>query len=1147
MNQNLQQQTGVRSIDPNVLQRRASDPQRSVWVSASAGSGKTKVLTDRILRLLLPDNDGLNQTQPHKILAITFTKAAASEMLQRINKRLSEWAIMDDETLEKDLKKLIGNAATVKQKQIARQLFAEVIDIPGGMNIMTIHAFCQSILGRFPLEAGIPPHFDAIEEDGAADLIEQARNTVISRTKNDPSSPISSAIFSLYTHQNEEQLTSHLNNILSEKKQFQSLLQKLFGIDGLYTSLCQNLKISPGTNTTDCLNDFFELIPQNKLKDISTILESSKSKNDQKLFVNMDFFLNDTRGSLEERFSFYKSFFLTAKSEIRKTPVTKSISENYPDIIEFFQEQAEQCLEIDDILKRITTADLTRDLFCFAEAVLNEYQTLKDQKNVLDFDDLILKTLDLLAQDTIAPWIRYKLDEGIDHILVDEAQDTNPEQWQIIQHLCDDFFDGQTKEDISRTIFVVGDEKQSIYSFQRAAPEKFTAMRDFFEQKINTAQKDFSRVDFNVSFRSVPSVLKLVDTVFEDELTAMGINDTWQYHEAFRRTQAGLVEVWPLFEKEKTEDIDFWQTPFDIAETQSGASKMANHIGNTIAEWLETKENLESYDRPIKPSDIMILVRSRTAFMDQLVRSLKIRDIPVSGVDRMVLSEQLAVQDILAAIQCALLPEDDLNLAGFLKSPFIGFNDDQLFDIAHNRTGSLWNALKHSANTNVLEWIDMLVRNAGHTQPYQFINKLLERPCPADSISGLRAIKTRIGQEAIDPINELLNQALNYERDNIPTLQDFVGRFTQNTKSLKRQMEEEGNAVRIMTVHAAKGLQAPIVILPDTIRIPASRKPTRILWPAKTGNDVPLFLTNKEKTPSICRDMEKKIQAKEDEEYRRLLYVAMTRAENRLYMGGYTSNQRPLEESWYFDIERAFKKLEFVEDISDGSLRYTNPETDKPDRKEEFTSIITSNDTNVPNWLFTSAADEAPSLKTITPSRMLDDEDIEISLPSPSNSEFKDRFQRGNIIHKLLQLLPDLPIEKREEAALRYVAMAHHGLNEKTQKEILDETMAVLNDEIFAPIFGAGSQAEVPVMGKADNNTLISGQIDRLLVTDNTILFIDYKTGRMPPDNQDDIPLTYRHQMQCYAKLLRQIYPDKELKGALLWTYNGNVTEIHDL
>lgn len=1155
-------------------QRMASDPMVSSWVGASAGSGKTKVLTDRILRLLLPREDGRPGTKPQKILALTFTKAGANEMALRLSRRLSEWAVMDEKELARDMESnLFGRLPKAAELEEARKLFARVVDTPGGLNIMTIHSFCQSVLGRFPIEAGLPPNFKPLEEEEARELLERARKSTLSHAGTREEEPLREAIGHVSTVMNEEQFVSLIQTIIAERNQLESVLKRTFGLDGFYTRLCALLGIQPGATEESSFARFCHAADESGLRGVCAPLAAGKAT-DQKKAAAIQAFLDADPGGRSSLYADYYKNFISVKGEI-KTIATKDVLAKHPEIESVLLEEAERLLAYEDERKAMQCAMATRSLFRIAQAVLERYRQDKNERGVLDFDDLILKTLSLLKGEIrslnglkVTPWILYKLDEGLDHILVDEAQDTNPEQWEIIRALSDDFFSGLGAAEDTRTLFVVGDKKQSIFSFQRAAPEKFDEMHRWFDKKIRESGGTFLPVDINTSFRSVRTVLDAVDTVFA---RARGLIGDYSDHIAQRGGQAGLVEIWPLYQTQstgreesgddeenykKTQTAPGWNIPDTLVESQSGSAQMAAKIGDTIKKWLDDKTMLESYARPIRAGDVLVLVRARNAFVGQLVRALKTRKIPVSGVDRMILGDQLVVQDLAAAANFALLPEDDLTLACLLKSPFIGIEEEALYAIAYGRRENLWQSMKKSGDTVIIEWLETLIDRAGALHPYEFFSRLVQEPCPANRASGMQAVRTRLGDDALDPLDEFLNLALAYENGHSAGLQGFLNWHEHGSSEIKRQMEEGGGAVRIMTVHGAKGLQAPIVFLPDTVRTAASVKPDKILWPYKTGLEVPLLVASREGAPQNARPALAHIERQMEDEYRRLLYVAMTRAEERLYIGGYSGKRTPSQTGktayWYDDIRGAMESHPAIirEDSGildkDGHdipvLRLSAAATAQPDKAEKTKGAPQTGNVTLPVWSGQMAPSEPFPPRPLTPSRPSGTEPAAAS-PLAASEDF--RFKRGNITHKLIQILPDLPTGARRTAAEKFLARSGFGLSPALQESIAHEVMAILEDKTFGAIFASGSMAEVPVTGLAGGHTLVSGQIDRILITDKEILIVDFKTNRPPPQDVEDVPAIYQKQMKAYADMLRQIYPAHNIRCALLWTDGARLMEIN--
>ncbi|PZQ48639.1 MAG: double-strand break repair helicase AddA [Micavibrio aeruginosavorus] len=1161
--------------EATVKQRSASDPGVSAWVGASAGSGKTKVLTDRMLRLLLPRENRESGTKPEKILALTFTKAGANEMALRLSKRLADWAVMDDDALAKAMDKdLFGRPPTTQEMNDARKLFARVVDTPGGLKIMTIHSFCQSVLGRFPIEAGLTPNFVALDDAQARELLDKARKSILSHASTNATDPLSAALANISTSMNEDQFSKVLFAMSGERHQLRQTLRRTFGTYGLYTNLCETFGIVPGRDEASVLRLF--CTPENNRE--SALREACASlangmKTDQKRADIIQAFWDCPSAERASMYDDYKKAFLDGKGAPSAKLVTQGVLAKNPDIETILRDEQALILSLEEERRAIFCASLTRDLFLTGTAILDRYDQEKEFSGALDFEDMILKTLSLFKGDNFKGieahpnlWIMYKMDEGLEHILVDEAQDTNPEQWDIIDLLTEDFFTGRgAKQDIVRSLFVVGDDKQSIFSFQRAAPKKFGDMREKFAKKIHDGGQVFRPVAINTSFRSVQLVLDLVDTVFKDPAVARGVSlGPYLSHIAKRDGQAGLIEFWPTYrtikadseaedeELEGGEQLSFngWDMPDKIVESQGGSSSLASKIGDMINDWLHVNpQRLESRDKNIEAGDILILVRSRTPFVGQLIRALKTNKIPVNGMDRMILSEQLVVQDLCAAAAFALLPDDDLALAELLKSPFIGVDEDILYALTRDKSSTLWSQYNKNGDSISIEWLRALIERGRSEHPYEFFSRIIQEPCPADSISGMRAIRKRLGDDALDPLDEFLNSTLSYESVLTPGLQGFLKWHQDLSSELKREQEEAGKSVRIMTVHGSKGLQAPIVFLPDTIH--AKPKLDPVLWPNKTGDNLLYYAPNKDRTPAHVQKLQGVLEQAAEEEYRRLLYVAMTRAEDRLYVGGYTGTKNKTGAHWYEDIRRAFSQMEGVQaipsDVFDDKgnnlpvYRLISPQQREPDKTSKEKEGTKFESKAIDEWAYKPAPREAFPPKPLVPSRPSGEQEI---AASPRTEADKDRFRRGNATHRLLQLLPALPPAQRAAAAEGFLTRPALGLPPELQIEIMEETFAVLNDTTFGDIFGEGSIAEVPITGLVEGNLLVSGQIDRLLIRDKEILIVDFKTNRPPPTDAQDVPDLYKNQMKAYARTLKEIYPDKKIRCALLWTHGARLMEI---
>lgn len=1141
-NTSLKISEDTRALDPNVQQRKASNPMSSVWVSASAGTGKTKVLTDRVLRLLLPRSNGASGTKGHKILGLTFTKAAANEMRIRVAERLSEWAVIPEEHLHKELKKLLGEEPTKLHMIEARKLFADIIDTPGGLKIMTIHAFCQSVLSRFPLEANLPPYFTVLEEHDAKNLLLQAQTIILNEAEHEIRTPIGKAFTHLSQTLNEEQFLQALSALISEQRQLNQILKENFGIDGLYQKICLALKISTNLNEQTlnqsyCQSDSFE---EAQIKSACQIMATSKTKTDIEHSTIISSWLEkDVAGRAETLEEYCTAFFTeNGKGKMKSRLVTSKIIEANPGILKTLQKEAFRLLDWQEDQKKIRCADITRDLFSIGERIVEQYQILKRKQAALDFDDLILKTRDLIDQKKIGEpsWVMYKLDQGIDHILVDEAQDTNPEQWSIIESLCDDFFSGIEHHNEDRTIFVVGDEKQSIYSFQRASPEEFRRMKDNFAHRVKEAAKQWSPVDLNISFRTNETILNLVDQVFAQRDLRNSLSDHEINHQSFRLGQEGYVELWPLCESDDKKDFDPWDPPTTIEDHISGASKLAEKIANEIEGWIKNKTILPSRGRAIEPRDIMILLRTRNSFVHQLTRALKNKNVPVNGSDRMVLNTELAIEDCIAAAEFALCPKDDLTLACLLKSPLINISEEQLYQLAIDRKTDLWSHIQtQKSAAHIVKYLKDLMRFAQNEKPYEFFIYLLQSPCPADEHSAMKAMQKRLGSDILEPIEEFLNTVLSFQRSQIPQLQNFVHWHKSQSTEIKREMDSAINAVRIMTVHGSKGLQSPIVILPDTTRSmksPPGQIDRKLIWPDKSNFEIPLFAPQKAYEPEAFKTAQDILDQRSEDEYARLLYVAMTRAEDRLYIGGHRGSRDPIDSSWYNYIHSAMNSTPTCETTEEGGLKLYRHQTHDGDRLSQNTKQNEIN-TELPDWLFTKRQDthtREPLRKRASP----EDKAEAFSV------EQKQAIKRGNIIHKLLETLPHIEPEKRENAAMRFITQ--HG-PELNNEEITQHILSLLNTDEFAQLFSKEAKAEVPISAKLPNGDIFNGKIDRLLITKNEIWIIDFKTGHAP-ETVSNIPESYKTQLEAYKNVLKQIYPNHQFHKAILWTDTASLMPI---
>jgi ATP-dependent helicase/nuclease subunit A len=1122
------------------LQQRAADPDRSVWVSASAGSGKTRVLVDRTLRLMLAG------TAPECILCITFTKAAAAEMSNRLNQTLGDWSVMDDAALKTEITKLQGRPSSDAEFVRARRLFANVLDAPGGIKIQTIHSFCGSILGRFPLEAGIAPNFQELDDRTAAEIMQVARDRLLVATQKPGNAPLLSALQYVSQRLNEDAFTDVMRGLSARRGRLKRFLSHYNGLTGALDHLANYLQVDPALSEQDVISaacDEAAFDGPTLRQALEILLQGSV--NDQKIAAAIETWLAtpDRRVAL---FDTYMMGFLTQKQLLKseKSLGTAASVKRMPNLKEVLIAEGERVLAVLEQRRRVRVLAASSAILKLAEGLLEAYEAEKTRRGALDFDDLILITRDLLTAKDVAPWVMFKLDGGIDHILVDEAQDTSPEQWEVIAALAEEFFASDTIREAARTLFVVGDEKQSIYSFQGADPAAFDAMRLKFQQKAEQVGKPWEVVPLDLSFRSTHAVLSLVDNTFlpgsaRDGLTAENSDIN---HHIFRHGHQGQTEIWPIVRPDEVAETDSWDIPLDQGISESAPAKLAKNIALQISVWLKSDERLASTGQKIRPADVLILVQKRNTFFEEMVRALKQARIPVAGADRMKLTEQLAVMDLVALGKFALLPEDDLNLAVILKSPFVGIDDNELFRIAYRRRGSLWQAVQEQADTTpqlheALPFLKRLLSAADFIPVYEFFAHILG---PA---RGREKLLSRLGEEAIDPIEEFLYLALTYQRSQATSLQAFLHWLEAGGAEVKRDMEQGKDQVRILTVHGSKGLQAPIVFLPDTCQGAAPGKNTNLIW---TEEDIPgpLWPAASINEDEATRSAKEAAKKRQESEKRRLLYVALTRAEDRLYICGWENKRARPSGCWYDLVDAAFSEdyADKIEEVAlpfgDVGRRRTSGDelpqkTDISDQAQTSVTVI------LPSWVHEAPPEEPFPPQPLTPSQ----EEEEPAVRSPLGTDDGHRFHRGILIHRLLESLPDLPDSRWAEVGAAWLKRPAHNLSEPQQQVILQETLAVLYHPEFAPIFGPGSMAEVPLTGLMGDR-IMSGQIDRLLIGEAEILIIDYKTNRPSPRELVNVPAVYRRQMSIYRQALKKMYPEKAIKCGLLWTDGPHLMEI---
>ena len=1119
--------------DPQIS---ASDPGASVFVTANAGSGKTTTLVNRVARLLL------GETPPEAILCLTYTKAAAAEMQARLFAKLGAWAVMDDAPLAEALEELSESHQSYSD---ARMLFAKALETPGGLKIQTIHAFCEKLLRRFPLEAGVSPGFKVLEAAAAAEVSAQARDALALAATAAPDGPIGRA----YAHFSVELDWNSFNGVFgtfeARRTEIAAYAEACGDDEGLAADIWRVCGFSAQTPPETLEAEAVAGVEWGAWKGVAEAMMLGTPASDQPVGAAMKAITPDAS------FAEVWAIFSTLKGEPRARIATSKVSKGAVDWMSRTQ------FALNHARARIKAARIAREsvfALTLARAYAELYEAAKGRQSGLDFGDLIERTRELLTVRADAAWVLYKLDGGIDHLLLDEAQDTAPDQWDILHAFTDEFFAGAGairfgERSALRTVFAVGDEKQSIYSFQGAAPEQFLAEEGHFRSLVEGADETFLRVPLERSWRSAPEVLSFADAVFADPVAAAGLRPgaptEEPVHHLAVRGEGGGVDLWPLEVSDEAQDSDPW-LPVDHQQTLSAAKKLARQIALEIKRMVAMREGVFAKGgggrRPMAYGDVLILVRRRNALFHEIIRALKREGVPVGGADRLKLSEHIAFQDLLAIGRFARFPADDLTLAALLRSPFCDVDETALFDLAYQRQGSLWATLQRRAGerpafgraVDLLTWV---LGEARARAPFDLYSRLLSRLDP-EGRSLRERMMTRMGREAEDAIDAFLAELLTAEQVGARDLEQVLDRLAASEIEVKREQEDrsgpEGGEVRVMTAHGSKGLEAPVVILPDTTtKAKAMAGPLLrvegggFLWAPRKDDDCP-----------VTEEARARREEAAGHESLRLLYVAMTRARDRLIVCGVETRKAAFDGSWRDVIERGMERPEIVANkrmAVQGDLQIVRYGADPV--VVPASARLASEAVSLPAWARRLAPQEPAALRYASPSTLAEDE------RGPSNSPLAvrdglGRYRRGTVIHRLLQLLPDLPAERRPEAAA-VLLEREPDLTPAQRAEMAQAALSVLNDTRFAAVFGPGSRPEAAIAGRAatlPKDLAVSGRVDRLVVEPDRVLVVDFKTNRPAPERIEDADWAYRVQMAVYAAVLAEVFPGRRIEAALVWT-----------
>ncbi|MFD0916900.1 double-strand break repair helicase AddA [Pseudahrensia aquimaris] len=1148
----------------------ASNPDLSAWVSANAGSGKTHVLANRVVRLLL---QGVN---PSRILALTFTKTAAGEMAKRVFKTLGEWSVMDDDKLREQLVRLQGPDIRPADVLYARTLFARSLETPGGLKIQTIHAFCEALLHQFPLEANVAGNFTVLDPADESALMEEARRWVILRAESGNAPDLADAFAAIMAFASDHAIGNVMDELVSRREEILGWLDAAGGAQQAERATRRAMNVGPDETADDVRRRVLNGLPlsDDEWRSLAnTAADNAKQPaGEMRLANNIRAYLGTD--NLEDRYRALCAALLKKDGEpfAKGSIVSKRIGDAIPHIRETLLAVAGQLSQGNVLLRTLAQIVETKNLMVLGEAMLKRYRQLKRSRGQLDFNDLIARTADLLLRKEARAWVLYKLDLGIDHVLLDEAQDTSPQQWSIVNALVEEFFAGEGASGPHRTIFAVGDEKQSIYSFQGARPQSFSDQRRLFQKQATGAGKIFQPAKLNLSFRSTPDVLNAVDKVFDEPSNREGLTSDGSYdgHTALRSKAPGCVEIWDRIEGDTLEVPTDWTAPMGDDGKPHQSVQLAEAVAQQIADWIARKEliyprDTDNQPRPITAGDIIVLVRSRDTFIPALSRALKERAIPVAGTDRLAVTDHIAVKDMIALGNVMLTPQDDLSLAALLRSPLFDVSEDDLMELALNR---------HDEQT-LFESLEMEATRADGPKPafaqaHRLLTRWMER---ADAMPvyefyarilgddrGRRKLYARLGPEAEDVLDAFLALALKHEQSGLPGLHGFLEALEMGNAELKRELAEGRGEVRVMTVHAAKGQEAPIVFLVDksSEAYIAQNRPALYRIGSEDDSDprrAYVWAPSKSDHGAMSAAAEARVKELAEQEYRRLLYVGMTRAEDRLILCGYKSKGRNPMPNWHAMVKEALADdLEEVEGLNPEIPVYRMTSDLKADSstivEKKLKSAIPR--TALPAWMGHRMPRERALPRPLAPSgaQALIEEHLAQDEAFPSVLEGLEQEEspqapfarrRGTAIHKLLQVWPDLDAEGRFEKASAYLAAALPEATPVQTDAMLKTIVDVVENPDFAQWFDPrSSRAELPVMGRIDlasGPRPVSGTIDRLAVCDDHVMLLDFKTGTHPPQTVEDVSPDYVTQMALYRALVSRIYPQKPVRAALIWTH----------
>lgn len=1133
-------------------QRKAVAPEDTVWLSASAGTGKTQVLSSRVLRLLLRP-----QVEPSQILCLTFTKAGATEMAARINEKLATWVRLDDARLALELD-AIGADIGPDALDHARTLFAAVLDSPGGgLRIDTIHAFSQWLLAAFPLESGLLPGTRPMEDRERTLLARQVLSDLLVTAETDPLGDPSllAAVADLSLRMGPDAVQGFLLRCATAREAW-------FGAGGWQEPMRANvlrLLGLPAEADEEWLarmlgDDAFDVA---SLRHCLVVNRGWKAATGQKAAEAIAAWLAGSTPERRETLAALSDVFLTKKGEPRSTTSLEKLDPDYPTHCS----RVIACLgEVGQMAAMLALTDRLTPALRLGRAFALAWDEAKAREGLIDFDDQIRQAAALLGRRELSDWIRYKLDRRFDHILVDEAQDTNEAQWDIIFAMAEEFWagEGQRPERL-RTLFVVGDYKQAIFRFQGTSPENFRHAADRVRRTMRAAAdgaqwkpearrpRELQDLGLDRSFRTAQPVLDFVDrALIEIGHEGIGLDKPAERHVGQGRP--GTVALWqPIGAASDEQEDEIAEGADEGAETWLSRPdrQLADRIAQQVRVWIDANgpgfRLHKGAERRAGAGDVMVLVRKRKELAGLIVARLHALGVPVAGVDRLRLGAPLAVKDLVAALRFAAQPLDDLNLANLLVSPLLGWSQDALLQHGYRELQrepgpkrALWAHLRASSDAFVRESVARLfalLDLADFDPPHVLLQWMLSGPW-----GGRRKLVARLGTEANDPIDELVNAAMAYAAMGTPSIAGFLAWFDAGEGELKREADNAAGLVRVMTVHGSKGLQAPIVVLADATGNPDESRDRGLDLPDPHDprRRIPLPALRKEERSGRIAIEADRLKAAEMQEHWRLLYVAMTRAEEALFVGGALGPKdkgQPAAKSWYARLEALFPaEAAVTDDIWDSRREWGDPVRPMPSTAD-VTAELPLPETVPPLLLRAPPAEPLPP-RPLTPSAL--GEEAAPDPPLPPGAAL-DAARRGTVMHRLLERLPQLPDDAREDAARHWLARNAADFVQDDREAMLRATLGIVADPQWAELFGAGSLAEVPFSAVVGGQ-VVAGTVDRLLIAPDRVRIVDFKTSRRPPASLEEVPVPTLRQMAAYVAALAAIYPGRVVDAALLYT-----------